>query len=358
MLRQLFQYAKTQLQGRTSEALHLVREAPTLVRTRSEEEQVRQALADTLHTYPRKELWIARLIWLTTGYVGGHRFYLGYPASGAAMAFTLGGCLFWWIADGFKLNALTEKINTRQAEREAEGLPPLGMEFLPKVHPDVLDTLPPWAQPDPADLGTRLRRMLPELIWAGLVGALMARIAGDMAVDVKFLAPVYAIVALLVVVNFSRELVPWYHLPVVHELLQWEFRLRLFYYHHKPGHPFALFWRITYGLFTALFSQKARTEVKLYLAISGVFAAGANMHKVFSGQLWQAVTTFQIGNFIGSQLEDQVKGLVVGGFMVYCLTAVIGATLIKQVLLGRPRWVRLVLSLVIGYALYKGLIST
>lgn len=42
-------------------------------------------------------------MWALTGPLGGHRYYLGKPKSGALMTLTLGGLGVWWVADALLL---------------------------------------------------------------------------------------------------------------------------------------------------------------------------------------------------------------------------------------------------------------
>ena len=43
------------------------------------------------------------LLGLTLGWLGIHRFYLGYVGIGLAMFFTLGGLLIWSITDSLRI---------------------------------------------------------------------------------------------------------------------------------------------------------------------------------------------------------------------------------------------------------------
>ena len=46
-----------------------------------------------LYRYPRKRQWLARLLWVSLGWLGAHRFYLGHYGSALLMLFTAGGFL-------------------------------------------------------------------------------------------------------------------------------------------------------------------------------------------------------------------------------------------------------------------------
>ncbi len=69
------------------------------------------ALADRLE-FGRKKRRFAYLAWLC---FGSHYLYLGRPVVQALFWLTLGGLLFWWIADFFRLATLVERRNLRAA---------------------------------------------------------------------------------------------------------------------------------------------------------------------------------------------------------------------------------------------------
>ncbi len=56
----------------------------------------------------RKSLSSAYVLWLFTGLIGGHRYYLGRPGSGFLMTITLGGVGIWWIIDAFLVPGMVE----------------------------------------------------------------------------------------------------------------------------------------------------------------------------------------------------------------------------------------------------------
>ena len=60
----------------------------------------------------RKSLAVAWLLWLFTGLLGGHRFYLGDRTGGFTVMFTLGGFLgILWLVDAFTLYDRIVKVN-------------------------------------------------------------------------------------------------------------------------------------------------------------------------------------------------------------------------------------------------------
>jgi TM2 domain-containing membrane protein YozV len=54
---------------------------------------------------------VAYLLWYFTGYVGGHRFYLGQPHMGLLYFFTGGLCGVGWLLDAFLLPGMVEDCN-------------------------------------------------------------------------------------------------------------------------------------------------------------------------------------------------------------------------------------------------------
>ncbi|MBN3552849.1 TM2 domain-containing protein [Fictibacillus nanhaiensis] len=53
------------------------------------------------------------LLWLFTGGVGGHRFYLGKTGTAVAMLFTLGGLGIWAFIDLFLINGMVKSTNEK-----------------------------------------------------------------------------------------------------------------------------------------------------------------------------------------------------------------------------------------------------
>ena len=59
----------------------------------------------------------AWLLWLFTGGIGGHRYYMGDIGYAVAMTLTLGGLGFWALIDGFLINGTIERKN-EELERD------------------------------------------------------------------------------------------------------------------------------------------------------------------------------------------------------------------------------------------------
>ncbi|WNF37405.1 TM2 domain-containing protein [Bacillaceae bacterium IKA-2] len=51
------------------------------------------------------------LLWVFTGVLGGHRFYLGKTGTAVAMLLTLGGLGFWVFIDLFLINGMIKDTN-------------------------------------------------------------------------------------------------------------------------------------------------------------------------------------------------------------------------------------------------------
>lgn len=58
---------------------------------------------------------MAAFFWLVGGWFGLHRLYLGDEAGARGMLLTFGWCFVGWFRDGFRLRALVEAANNKQA---------------------------------------------------------------------------------------------------------------------------------------------------------------------------------------------------------------------------------------------------
>jgi TM2 domain-containing membrane protein YozV len=61
----------------------------------------------------KKSGGVAWLLWVFTGGIGGHRFYLGKIGTGVAMLFTLGGLGIWTLVDLFLVSGMIREANDR-----------------------------------------------------------------------------------------------------------------------------------------------------------------------------------------------------------------------------------------------------
>lgn len=59
----------------------------------------------------------AWLLWLFTGGIGGHRYYMGDIGYAVAMTLTLGGLGIWSLIDAFLINSVIDKKN-EEVERD------------------------------------------------------------------------------------------------------------------------------------------------------------------------------------------------------------------------------------------------
>ncbi|HDH4869698.1 TPA: TM2 domain-containing protein [Staphylococcus aureus] len=72
----------------------------------------------------KKSKGAAFALWLFTGGLGGHRYYMGDFGYAIAMTLTLGGCGFWALIDGFLISGRINQIND---EKERELIANLGL---------------------------------------------------------------------------------------------------------------------------------------------------------------------------------------------------------------------------------------
>lgn len=64
-------------------------------------------------TKKQKSTGTTWLLWFFTGYLGGHRFYLGKTGTAVAMLLTLGGFGIWTFIDLFLLNGMIKDTNEK-----------------------------------------------------------------------------------------------------------------------------------------------------------------------------------------------------------------------------------------------------
>ncbi len=316
------------------------------------DEVVQDQLVRELHTYRRKDLRIARIIWALGGFLGLHRFYLGRVVSGILMLCTAGGLLVWWIVDAFKLKEMVQALNDEQDRRQAAGLPPVDMDFVPVASPEVLRDYPDWAQQRLFPKGKPLPayRKFWELLADVLAVMFFGFVLGAVTESTGYNTAAWAVFAILLMINFVDYLIPVHHWPVARGMIHWDYKLRLFYQFNEPGRRWKLYFRPLIGLFYAPFNRKARTEVLLYLELGSVFILGRILMSLFLGDSWVMMKNFDFEGFLGNWLE----GTILGFFTVYGFVAPIGAIMMKHILLRRPNYVRWGLSLVIMYFLYAG----
>lgn len=316
-------------------------ELPVPPPTPSRHADFSRAVLDDLYRYPRKQLALAYLLWAVTGAAGGHRFYLDRPGTGLLMLFSGGGMLIWWIIDFFHLRKMVDAFNEEQARREASGLPPMELEFMPPRGA----TLPPA----PAWVAKRKgrARLVGDVLVLGVAGMSVGAVASGSG---NFEA-VVAIVALCAITLLGARWDALAEIPVLRSLDRWSHRLRLFYYVTDPGGPLTLFFRPVVGLVSAPFRRKARAEAWLYLQVGAwftIFFTGLDVIQA-SGIGSEEGFSFNVTPFFLDMMLTFVS--------IYAFCTPIGAILTTHVLLEKRDAVVWMLSAVALIATLLGIIA-
>lgn len=76
--------------------------------------QVKKALKAGFAEVEPKNQWVAFFLAWFLGFLGIHRFYLGYPGLGVLMILTLGGLGIWWLIDWILI--LTGNLKPKHGE--------------------------------------------------------------------------------------------------------------------------------------------------------------------------------------------------------------------------------------------------
>ena len=300
-----------------------------------------RAVLDDLYRYPRKRRWIAWVLWLTTGVMGGHRFYLDRAGSGAVMLFTLGGAGLWWLLDAFFIGRMTTEYNQEQERRKAAGLPPRALAFMPPLRGADLPPEPEWV----GRRGGRLR-LVGDVFVLVIAGAAL----GGFASGTGNFEPVIAVLALIAITNLGARWEALARMPILDGFDRWNHRLRLYYYVTDPGGPLSLALRPIFGMIVAPFRKKARAEARLYLQLGAVFTI------FFTGLDILESVSFSEG---GPDISPRVffGDLVQTFFSVYAFAAPIGAILTTHLLLERRDLILWILSGVALVAIATGLVG-
>lgn len=278
-----------------------------------------RAVLEDLYRYPRKHPLLAWGLWLFTGLLGGHRFYLEKTATGVAMLFTGGGLVVWWIIDAFRVSAMVQAHNDEQLRRQTAGLPPLALDFMPSLDRDVLDGRPEWA--------TR-RSGRSRLISDAVVLTFAGFVLGSITASSGNVEGAIAVLVLIAVTNLGARWEELARRPVLRSLDRWSHRLRIYYWVNDPGSPLKLLFRPLLGPITAFFRKRARTEVRLYLQLGAGFVIAFTLLDVGQALFAAGVD--------GSDLAQAVARDMVWTFVViYAFATPIGATLTAHVLLDR-----------------------
>ena len=295
-----------------------------------------EVVAD-LYRYRPRSVWTAALLAALLGPVGAHRFYCGKPITAMLMVFTLGGGLLWWIRDLLHLRAMVDASNAVDREREAVGLPPRGMGFLPPQEKLQLDQAPHWAARR-AGRG----RVLGSAFVLGFIGLALGSATGA----IGFYEPV-VVLTLFILISLVAARVPGLtRVPVLNALVRWMHRLRLFYHTVDPGSLWLIAARPILGVFLAPWQPKARAEVRLHLQLGAVV--------VLLFTLWDVLELLQGGGF-GSGFAMLIAQFGETLIFTYMFVAPAGAILTTQLLLAKRDVVVWILSAVTLTAIYIGL---
>lgn len=301
-----------------------------------------RAVLEDLYRYPRKRGLVARILWVVTGLFGGHRFYLDRIGTGLLMLFTVGGAGVWWLVDGFLLGRMLREYNDDQMSREAAGMAPRQLEFMPPLRGGYrMPPYPEWV----GKRSGRLRMVGDVLILMFFGSALGASAARDGQFE-----PIIAVLALIAITIFGARWQALAHTPILRAFDRWNHRLRLFYFHTDPGGPLKLAFRPIFGIITAPFKRTARAEVRLYLQLGVWFTI------IFTGlDILQSMTIGRSGfQFsLAAFLRDMVDTFVT----TYAFAAPIGAILTTHLLLARRDLVLWVLSGVAIFFIAFGLLG-
>jgi len=206
----------------------------------------------TLYRYPRKHYPLALACALLGGLFGAHRFYLGLVGSGMGMFLTGGGLLVWWLRDLFALRRMVAAVNAQQAKREAEGLPPRALAFLPPMHDQGDLDRPRWA-------ARRTGRL--SLYGSAALLLLLGFIQGVVSVATGVFEPLVTVCVFLFASLVVARWAWMRRVPGLDALSLWAHRLRLFYFHVDPGPVWLLAARPLFGILVAPFRARIRAEV-------------------------------------------------------------------------------------------------
>lgn len=282
----------------------------------------REVLED-LYRYRRKYPLVAWALWLGLGWLGIHRFYLERELTGAVMLLTGGGGLIWWVVDAFLLNGMIRTHNEEQARRRKEGLPPVGLDAMPRLTAEDLERTPDWVKNWQARRPFKQRlRFAGDTLVLLIAGSALGGVSG-----VEGALEAQVAVVLLIGITALGAGPAWLDdVPLAGHLDRWSHRLRLFYYHNKPGNPVVLLLRPALGIVWAPFRGKDRAEVKLYVELGAAFTVGFLLLDLFQELVVPAL-------FAGAavELESIARGLMrellVTFFLTYAFAAPIGAVL-------------------------------
>jgi hypothetical protein len=278
-----------------------------------------RAVLEDLYRYRLKQPWIAWLLWMFTGLMGGHRLYLEHTGTGILMLFTGGGLTLWWLLDALRLPGMIAAYNSEQERRKASGLPPISLAFMPPLGEGQVSVKPAWA----ANRGGRAR-----LVGDALVLLVSGVVLGKTTAVSGNFEGLTAILALIAITNLGARWDRFARLPLLRALDRWSHRLRLFYHANDPGGPLSLLFRPVVGLVSALLDKRASAEVRLYLQLGGTFVIAFAIVDVASALV-------SSGGAVDDSLNAFIEDMLYTFVTVYAFASPIGATLTTHLLLER-----------------------
>ncbi|MEM1402692.1 MAG: TM2 domain-containing protein [Pseudomonadota bacterium] len=294
-----------------------------------------EVVADLYRPRPR-QLWTAMALALLTGIFGGHRFYCGRPWTAIAMLLTAGGAVVWLVWDIAHLRQLVSDCNEEERRRQAEGLPPRGMEFMPPRAELQLNEAPHWAS-----RRSGRGRIIGSTLLLALIGFTLGAVSGA----AEAFEPVVVLALFIAASLLSARWHAMAEIPVLNALARWVHRLRLYYHVTDPGPLWSLATRPIIGIVLAPWRPKVRAEVRLYLQFGIIIGMVLSISDVIellqSGSFWAGFAML---------IAEFVQNLI----YTYLFVAPAGALLTTQLLLTRRDHLVWLLSALTLLMIYLG----
>jgi hypothetical protein len=226
--------------------------------------------------------------------------------------------------DAVFVNRLVRRYNQEQADREAAGRPPIGLDFLSSLDHAMLECPPPWAERWALRHGTlRGMRLVGDVFVIMLAGIALGSLVWSLEGAIEAVAVVVVLAGLTALgagPSWGDDV------PVLRQLVLWTHRLRIFYYQTGPASPPALLLRPVIGMLNAPFSARARAETRLYLELGAAFTAA-----FFALDLFSDVILPWIGDGDAPAPATVAAGwlaeAVITFLLIYAFTTPIGAVL-------------------------------
>lgn len=267
---------------------------------------------------------MAYVLWLLTGLLGGHRFYLGRVGTAAAQFLTGGGLLVWWAVDAFLIPGHVREHNEEQAERERAGRPPVALAYLGDDPDTSLDGEPAWKE-----ARTGVSSVVGDMAVLALAGSCLGAVSGATG-NYRALA---ALGLLALVLNLGGRLERFRELPVLGDVLAWSWRLRLFYHREGPGSALSRLARPVAAFLVDPFRRKRQTEAELYLQLGGAVAILFGVVDVAKDVVAPLLAGSAAGELWGRWLTATILTFV----NVYAFAMPVGASLARPLLARQPK---------------------